>query len=838
MGDYESFDNDKDFKGGRWIGGEFFYEDTVKKRKFTKEDALYGVFADGDSSDDGRGGNKRTKADKILNRPVAFVSTGKTVQPGKMESESDSDSDNNNKDFGDHNYGGLGLGSSSKPKSKKKKKEKKKEKDIVGDLPTQFGTSKKKKSYDPLVGGPPPEPEEPANNFAVKGKGMEMLYKMGFKGGGLGSQGQGIVEPVQVKLRPKGLGLGNMDEKTEQQKAQERRVKQAQEAAEINERSDSESESEDEGEKSWKKNAVHKRKAKTVYEVLHQDEEQRPQMIIDMRGPQPKIVTSASEQTTNDLVEHTKKKGGPLPELRFNLRLLVDLAEVKIQNSDRKAKQEKDHVARLKLEQARMEEQVRAEASRIERLQKVLEIIAKCQEKIRTNEIELETLYKVFQMLKIKYKEEYIMHNLKFIAVELVGPLLRAHMANWDPLLEPGYGADIFARWRDVLDESNDELSDDEDFDIEAKRLRNINNTNNLHDNNVYFQIIMDCFMSKLRSWISTQWDVRNYEPVLGIISTWGPVLPPYILDNIIDHLLMPKLVRAVDEWNPRTDTVPIHAWLHPFLPILGIPKMEPLFHPIRAKLVSALRDWHPSDPSAHAILAPWVQVFDKASMQALLVRAVLPKLMVSLREFVINPIQQHIEPFQWVMFWSDIIPEHHFISLMETEFFNKWLHVLYAWLASRPDYEEVSRWYIGWKKMFPQFVLTHDRIRTYFNLALEAMNQAVSGNFIPGNNYVPPPRPQTPPPPPPSYQTTPPPPPPSSSIIDEDVNLKQIVEDLAVQNNITFLPTRRRHDNGAPIFAFGKVPVVLIKGKVMIQEGSTWRAVSPDTLIQKANEK
>lgn len=68
--------------------------------------------------------------------------------------------------------------------------------------------------------------------------------------------------------------------------------------------------------------------------------------------------------------------------------------------------------------------------------------------------------------------------------------------------------------------------------------------------------------------------------------------------------------------------------------------------------------------------------------------------------------------------------------------------------------------------------------------------------DFNPNTNYVPtPPPPQNIPttPPPPAQQ----PPPPSSG---EDFDLKQVVEDLAIQNNLTFLPTRRRHENGAQV--------------------------------------
>nr|GMD75340.1 G-patch domain-containing protein [Ipomoea batatas] len=40
------------------------------------------------------------------------------------------------------------------------------------------------------------------------GFGSKMMVKMGFTGGGLGKDGQGIAEPIQVSQRPKTLGLG------------------------------------------------------------------------------------------------------------------------------------------------------------------------------------------------------------------------------------------------------------------------------------------------------------------------------------------------------------------------------------------------------------------------------------------------------------------------------------------------------------------------------------------------------------------------------------------------------------------------------------------------------
>ncbi len=57
--------------------------------------------------------------------------------------------------------------------------------------------------------------------------------------------------------------------------------------------------------------------------------------------------------------------------------------------------------------------------------------------------------------------------------------------------------------------------------------------------------------------------------------------------------------------WEPRSETVPLHAWLHPWLPLLGGP-LEDLYPGIRFRLAAALQQWHPSDASALALLSPW----------------------------------------------------------------------------------------------------------------------------------------------------------------------------------------------------------------------------------------
>lgn len=65
------------------------------------------------------------------------------------------------------------------------------------------------------------------------------------------------------------------------------------------------------------------------------------------------------------------------------------------------------------------------------------------------------------------------------------------------------------------------------------------------------------------------QWTCRQPEPLIELIEHWIPLLPNWILENILDMLVLPKLTLEVEEWNPLTDTVPIHTWIHPWLPLL-----------------------------------------------------------------------------------------------------------------------------------------------------------------------------------------------------------------------------------------------------------------------------
>lgn len=74
--------------------------------------------------------------------------------------------------------------------------------------------------------------------------------------------------------------------------------------------------------------------------------------------------------------------------------------------------------------------------------------------------------------------------------------------------------------------------------------------------------------MPKLRQTLSS-WSPRNCNPVIELLDVWKSLLSEWVFNNILDQLVMPKLQSEVDAWDPTTDTVPIHRWIHPWLPLM-----------------------------------------------------------------------------------------------------------------------------------------------------------------------------------------------------------------------------------------------------------------------------
>uniref|UniRef100_A0AAQ4R1K7 Tuftelin-interacting protein 11 n=1 Tax=Gasterosteus aculeatus aculeatus TaxID=481459 RepID=A0AAQ4R1K7_GASAC len=773
-----------------------------RRHRQTKDQATYGIWADRDSDEDERPsfGGKKTKD---YTAPVNFVSAGlrKAAAEEKQQQEKEEGGSDDSEDDGP-----------SAP-------------------PPARGTGNIRGSQSQRFAGGIQSGKGIGNwEKHTKGIGQKLLQKMGYQPGkGLGKNAQGIINPIEAKLR-KGKGaVGAYGNERTQQSLQDFPVV------------DSEEEEEKEFQKElgqWRKDpagSVGKKKPKYSYRTVDELKakgklagrsttasagELAQVKVIDMTGREQKVYYSYSQMSNKHSVpdegppslstQDQKGSGFALPELEHNLQLLIDLTEQDILQSARRLQHEKDVVVSLSHESRALQSRLDAEQDAIQRMEAILALVGRFPsgEMAPGEAPTLQECAQIFEILQTEYYEEYKTMGLADLAVAVVQPLLKEKLRSWDPLKVCVCNSLLLGGLA-------------------------------YH----FLKLLWEVWVPVMRPCV-TAWQPRIVEPMVDCVEMWAPILPLWILDHLMEQLILPRLQREVDNWNPLTDTVPIHSWIHPWLPLLRA-RLEPLYPPIRSKLSNALQRWHPGDTSARLILQPWKDVFTPGAWEAFMVKNIIPKLGMSLNmELVINPHQQQMEPFNWVMDWEGMLSPSSLVSLLDKNFFTKWLQVLCSWLSNSPNYEEITKWYLGWKSMFSEALLLQPLIKEKFNEALDIMNRAVSSGM--GGYMQPGARENI------AYLTQ------TErrkdfqyeamqerrdaeSVAHRGVsagvptNFKDLIQTKAEENNIVFMPVVAKRHEGKQLYTFGRIVIYIDRGVVFVQGEKTWVPTSLQSLIDMA---
>lgn len=678
-----------------------------------------------------------------------------------------------------------------------------------------------------------------ANDF-----GARMLAKHGWAPGkGLGANEDGRAVPVAVGKVMRGAGIQSGMRTEDSKREARRRGELVEDEPKPTKAKAAKAKKEAVARDSWQtKKQVKIKVEHRTYEqlVAEQPDSFRPGvgLVLDARGGELKAVESLSELSLSGWTPTSDTT--KLPELRHNLRLILDVAKGDVNNLVKEGKsinERRQWSTRDEERANKKSESSIKDITRFEQLRAIIKDVSTAtMEDSKRQDGFLKNLEQPFTKLTLDYPDEYKSLGLDDVVVGSIDQVLRPAFSNWDPFaISSDTLLSTLKPWRKAFNLP----SPDEQPEQPSDRVMT-----------AWESLLWHRWLPKVRSAINNEWDAYNPYPAVHLLESWESILPPFIRDNIIDQLVLPKLMSAVAVWDGRQTSgkpVSLAGFLFPWLPLLG-ERTNDVVEEAKRRLRSFLRRWSVADGVVDE-LAHWrKEMYTSREWDKLMGEHVLPKLSACLREeFVINPRKQDMRPLvEWVLPWHTFLRGSTFVRMFELEFFPKWLNVLYLWLA-HPGHngDEVASWFEMWKGVFPPALLSNPDIAHGFSTGLNLMREAMalgpeatsklrkpdymptstsrSSNGASSSRTAPASRPKL--------------------VQPDDITFKSLVEDHVASNDLLMVPTGVSHVvSGKPLLRVSKT---LNKGGVTVYIGEdavfaqdkegVFRAIPLDELVKRA---
>ena len=103
--------------------------------------------------------------------------------------------------------------------------------------------------------------------------------------------------------------------------------------------------------------------------------------------------------------------------------------------------------------------------------------------------------------------------------------------------------------------------------------------------------LLWNIWLPKVRTSINNEWSPDSPQQAVKLYEAWSSFLPPFIRDNLLDQLILPKVQKAVADWNSKTAKVSLQAIVFPWLPYIGL-RLEDIVGDARRKVKNLLRSW------------------------------------------------------------------------------------------------------------------------------------------------------------------------------------------------------------------------------------------------------
>lgn len=591
-------------------------------------------------------------------------------------------------------------------------------------------------AHDPVLQEPKNAPPPPRNKpqpsaFGSKGKvnaksfGARMMAKMGYvEGQGLGKEGQGRNVIIDANLRPQGVGLGAVKEKSEQERKEEKR--QATMRGETLSDSDEEKTRKKKGKKkalgtAYSSGGSTPRRQKTRYLTAEELKAAAPGLhipdafapILDMTGPGGKVLTSTSGimTPTSGVAESSEV---------VEARKLAKRAQADLLAFSEEWKSLEGRKTWVALELKQREQEIEELRSDFERLQSFSTLVT--QQLVPTTEWE-QTISCLQKAVELGTANS----TVSDIAVAAIHSFLRN--GDWDPLTNPArYTTELNGLSALLMQSSNERQAMDR-WDSSAAHSDGVYRTH--HKATTPYESMM------YKNWLPQvlgavrAWDPFDPVPMLSIMENWKDLMPPFVRAQLVDNVVR-KLETAVSDWNPKkkrqSHHLP-HTWLFPWLQYLPPYHLDPkgtgLMADVKRKFRHLIDAWE-FERGVLPGLTQWEEVLGD-QWRPLIMSHVLPSMGKYLRtNFRVDPADQ--EPYLPILVgilkWNRVLSEVVIAEILVQEVFPMWYSKLQEWLAlDEVDLGEVADWYGWWRGVLLKDLAKTKGVTRELDRGLELVN-------------------------------------------------------------------------------------------------------------------
>lgn len=547
----------------------------------------------------------------------------------------------------------------------------------------------------------------------TKGIGMKLLQKFGFKGR-LGANEDGISSAVQVVVRPTNVGLGFGDTVEAPNLPENKKLEAEWKGVEYIEPVTS---TKTEDLSGWKKTNFGKKKRKVTYneesilDAFGDSDVSTPQMIIDMRSSDGKIISSADGLGSSGVGLRQQHVLGQ--ELLYNVGLVSQMQSSAVTAESRQMANTIRRKDGLQQQLAQLQAKKDLESSRIATLNDI---------NSRLTSAQCDSFGSVCSLIKAlhtQYPQEFVLFGLLDLVPGFLSSAYRAHPWNIHDNL---YFIELMESMLALQTYFEEHVNQD-------------NHQIGLTLSAIYSRCTELEFLPAVRRFITNELTLACSREFILLLGNLRYILTSELFDQLLDSALMPKLVSLTESSSASSATingVSVLSHLPTWIPLLD-KRLRAIFPSVKKLMVKRVNNWTPllsenQDRELFEDISAWKGTLDAVVLEKVLAENVVSKLLIVLREHWTEIIPSNT-CFLMVVRWLDILPTVCMECLLLCEFCPRWLHTLYSMVAAATtSLDHVAVWYMQWKQFFASLPsLRCHCIDALFGVAVQMLKSAVS---------------------------------------------------------------------------------------------------------------